>query len=103
MASRHYVHEEDEKYFSKAFATFAELRKNNVMTDIVLSTLNDPQTLKKVNGCESFNSEIENTIVDMNNMEVSTYLCVLVRVEYKYIFSLLKKYVFHTISLSNQL
>ena len=87
MASRHYVHEEDDKYFSKAFATFAELRKNNVMTDIVLSTLNDPQTLKKVNGCESFNSEIENTIEDINNMEVSNYLCVLVRVEYKYIIS----------------
>ena len=96
MASRHYVHEEDEKYFSKAFATFAELRKNNVMTDIVLSTLNDPQTLKKVNGCKSFNSEIENTIEDINNMEVSNYLCVLVRVEYKYIF-----YVLHSISLLN--
>ena len=77
MASRHSVHEEDDKYFSKAFATFAELRKNNVMTDIVLSTVNDPQTLKKVNGCESFNSEIENMGVDMNNMGVSSYLCVL--------------------------
>ena len=101
MASRHYVHEEDDKYFSKAFATFAELRKNNVMTDIVLSTLNDPQTLKKVNGCESFNSEIENTVEDLNNIEVSNYLCVLVRVEYKYI--LFQKYVLHSISLSNQL
>ena len=82
MASRHYVHEEDDKYFSKAFATFAELRKNNVMTDIVLSTDNDPQTLKKVNGCESFNSEIENMGVDMNSMVVSNYLYILVRVEY---------------------
>ena len=82
MASRHYVHEEDDKYFSKAFATFAELRKSYVMTDIVLSTDNDPQTLKKVNGCESFNSEIENIGVDMNSMVVSNYLYILVRVEY---------------------
>ena len=85
MASRHYVHEEDDKYFSKVFATFAELRKNNVMTDIVLSTLNDPQTLKKVNGCESFNSEIEEMGVDMNNMAVSNHICLLVGVEYKFI------------------
>ena len=56
------------------------------MTDIVLSTLNDPQTLKKVNGCESFNSEIEEMGVDMNNMEVSNHICVLVGVEYKFIF-----------------
>ena len=99
MASRHYVHEEDDKYFSKAFATFAELRKNNVMTDIVLSTDNDPQTLKKVNGCESFNSEIENMGVDMNSMVVSNYLYILVRVEY-YINI---KYVLYSISFSNQL
>ena len=95
MASRHYVHEEDDKYFSKAFATFAELRKNNVMTDIVLSTLNDPQTLKKVNGCESSNSEIENAMLDMNNMEVSNYLCVLVTVEYKYYFKNMYYIPFH--------
>ena len=99
MASRHYVHEEDDKYFSKAFATFAELRKSYVMTDIVLSTDNDPQTLKKVNGCESFNSEIENMGVDMNSMVVSNYLYILVRVEY-YINI---KYVSYSISFSNQL
>ena len=99
MASRHYVHEEDDKYFSKAFATFAELRKNNVMTDIVLSTVNDPETLKKVDGCESFNSEIENMGLDMNNMAVSNYLCALLFLQNENI----KKDVLHSISFSNQL
>ena len=38
----HYAHEETDRYFSEAFTTFSELRKNNVMTDIILTTSNDP-------------------------------------------------------------
>ena len=38
----HYSHEERDRYFSEAFTTFSELRKNNVMTDIILTTSNDP-------------------------------------------------------------
>ena len=41
--SFHYDHKENDKYFSDAFSTFSELRKNNIMTDIVLTTSNDQQ------------------------------------------------------------
>ena len=37
----HYAHEEIDRYFSEAFTTFSELRKSNVMTDIILTTSND--------------------------------------------------------------
>ena len=33
-----YTHKEDDVYFAEAFSFFSELRKNNVMTDIVLTT-----------------------------------------------------------------
>ena len=44
----HYAHEESDRYFSEAFTTFSELRKNNVMTDIILTTSNDPAMHKVV-------------------------------------------------------
>ena len=39
----HYDHKEKDQYFSEAFAVFSELRKNNLMTDIVLTTSLDSQ------------------------------------------------------------
>ena len=37
-------HKEDEKYFSEAFKTFDELRRSNLMTDIVLTANSYPET-----------------------------------------------------------
>ena len=37
-------HKEDNKYFSEAFFTFDEMRRGNVMTDIVLTVHNYSQS-----------------------------------------------------------
>ena len=38
-----YEYKEESTFFTEAFASFDELRKGNVMTDIVLTTINYPQ------------------------------------------------------------
>ena len=54
----HYTHEESDIYFTEAFRTFAELRKSKIMTDITLTTSNDPVIHKSVE-CEITSMEIE--------------------------------------------
>ena len=45
-----YKHKEDNKYFTEAFATFDELRKNNVMTDVVLMVSEFPEMILNNDG-----------------------------------------------------
>ena len=54
----HYAHEESDRYFSEAFTTFSELRKSNVLTDIILTTSNDP-AIQRVVEYESETAEIK--------------------------------------------
>ena len=54
----HYTHEECDIYFTEAFRTFAELRKSKIMTDITLTTSNDPVIHNSIE-CESRSKETE--------------------------------------------
>ena len=64
-----YKHKEDIRYFAEAFATFDELRKNNVMTDVVLMVSEFPEMI--LNNDENTFSINENNALSQNKVNVS--------------------------------
>ena len=67
-----YEHKEGNKFFEDAFASFDELRKCNVMTDIVLTTINYPNMSS--NNEEDFSRIKGGTLGSQNVLKVSRKL-----------------------------
>ena len=67
-----YEHKEGNKFFEEAFASFDELRKGNMMTDIVLTTINYPNMSS--NNEDDFSRIKEGTLGSQNVSKVSSKL-----------------------------
>ena len=78
-----YEHKEGNKFFEEAFASFDELRKGNVMTDIVLTTINYPNMTS--NNEEDFFRIKGGTLGSQNVSKVSKKLNFWFPLIYKYI------------------